>query len=136
LLEPLLFLAESRKDQSGLYHVFRRILPQRDEKLALRLAGKTRPHLRQFPEYPLPRLEIPADADGAVQDRVGRRPPGDEVPAFRHVGEHDVDEGRRDASRVAVNTGDLFGELSPGGFVEQSFGTDALVNWHEFPMLR
>jgi hypothetical protein len=42
---------------------------------SLRLAGKTCPHLRQLPEYPLPRLEIPSDADGAVQDRVGRRFP-------------------------------------------------------------
>src|SRR4029077_3267526 len=94
LIQPPPFLAEGRKDRSGLDHVLSWVLPQRDEKLLLRLAGKTCPHLRQIPEYPLPRLEIPPGADRAVQDSVARRLPGDEVPAIRQVKEHDVDERR------------------------------------------
>src|ERR1700749_3274322 len=53
--------------------------------------------------------------------------PGYEVHTVRHVEEHDVDERRRDAGRVAVNTGDLFGEVPPGRFVEKPLGADALV---------
>jgi diadenosine tetraphosphate (Ap4A) HIT family hydrolase len=42
--------------------------------------------------------------------------------------------GKRDAGRVAVNAGDFLGDLPPGGFVEQPFATEALVDGHDFPI--
>jgi diadenosine tetraphosphate (Ap4A) HIT family hydrolase len=39
--------------------------------------------------------------------------------------------GKRDAGRVAVNAGDFLGDLPPGGFVEQPFATEALVDGHD-----
>jgi hypothetical protein len=132
LPKPPLFLADGGEDRSALHRVFRLVLPQRDDQFLLRLAGQAGPHLREIPEYALPRRDVVTGPDGGAQERVGRRLPGHEVVAVRHVGEDDVDVRRRDAGRVAVNTGDLLGELPPGGFVKQAFGTAALVNGHGF----
>jgi hypothetical protein len=33
-----------------------------------------------------------------------------------------------------VNAGDFLGDLPPGGFVEQPFATEALVDGHDFPI--
>ena len=74
--------------------------------------------------------DVAAKADGAVQHGVSSWLPCYEIPAGRNVEEHHVDERRRDAGRVAVDAGDFRGEVRPGGFVEQAFGAEALVDGH------